>query len=178
MTPEGGEDVGRAAGKRSATALVVAGLAIGLLMLGLGDRAYPWIKAAHVVAVISWMAGLLYLPRLFVYHCEAPKGTAQSEMLKVMERRLLLFIMVPAMVFVWVLGLWLAWNGHHWSEGWFQAKIALVIVLSGVQGYLSKAVSAFNTDHNDKPARHWRLVNEVPTLLMIGIVVLVIVKPF
>ena len=139
---------------------------------------YPWIKAAHVVAVISWMAGMLYLPRLFVYHADAQKGSEKSETFKVMERRLLRAIINPAMTATWVLGLWLAWRGFGFSGGWLHAKIAAVVLLSGAHGYFSASVRRFADDRNTKTARHWRLVNEIPTVLMIVIVILVIVKPF
>jgi len=142
------------------------------------ENFYLWAKAIHVIAVISWMAGMLYLPRLFVYHSEVPVGSPQSETFKVMERRLLRAIINPAMIVTWVFGLWLAWKGFGFQGGWLHAKIALVLVMSGVHGYLSASVRRFAEDRNEKPARHWRIVNEVPTLLMIAIVILVIVKPF
>lgn len=163
---------------RAAVALAVTVAAIGLAMLVLGDRAYEWGKAVHVIAIISWMAGMLYLPRLFIYHCDAPKGSQQSETFKVMEQRLLRIIMNPAMVIAWVLGVWLAWKAQFFTSGWFHAKLTLALLLSGVHGYFSAAVRAFAEDRNTKPTRHWRIVNEAPTLLMIGIVILVIVKPF
>ncbi len=163
---------------RAAVALAVTVAAIGLAMLVLGDRAYEWVKAVHVIAIISWMAGMLYLPRLFIYHCDAPKGSQQSETFKVMEQRLLRIIMNPAMVIAWVLGVWLAWKAQFFTSGWFHAKLTLALLLSGVHGYFSAAVRAFAEDRNTKPTRHWRIVNEAPTLLMIGIVILVIVKPF
>ena len=139
---------------------------------------YDWAKAFHVVAVIAWMAGMLYLPRLFVYHCDAPAGSAQSETFKVMERRLLKAIINPAMIATWVLGLYLAWAGGWFLAGWLHAKLLLVLVMSGVHGMLAKTVRRFAADRNERPARFYRILNEVPTLLMIAIVVLVIVKPF
>lgn len=164
--------------KRAAVALAITAVlclaAVGLL----GAEAYPWLKAVHVMAVISWMAGMLYLPRLFVYHAEAGPGSEVSETLKVMERRLLRIIVNPAMVATWVLGLWLAWQGGWLSAGWFHAKLALVLALSGVHGYFSGAVRRFGEDRNTAPSRHWRMWNEVPAVLMAGIVILVIVKPF
>jgi len=164
--------------RRAAIALVLTGVAAAALVAALGDDAYLWIKAFHVVAVIAWMAGMLYLPRLFVYHADTPVGSAQSETFKVMEGRLLNIITTPAMIVTWVLGLWLAWHGGFFSAPWLHAKIALVVALSGLHGYLSAATRAFREDRNTKPARHWRIINEVPTVLMIGIVILVIVKPF
>ncbi|MBN9038361.1 MAG: protoporphyrinogen oxidase HemJ [Rhizobiales bacterium] len=170
-------------GNNRALVRAVLGIAIfvvltALLFLVVGDGAYAWIKAIHVIAVISWMAGMLYLPRLFVYHTGAEPGSVQSETFKVMERRLLRAIINPAMVATWAAGLWLAWRGFAFQGGWLHAKIALVLLMSGMHGYLSAAVRRFAEDRNEKPARHWRIVNEIPTLLMIAIVVLVIVKPF
>ena len=139
---------------------------------------YLWLKALHVVAVIAWMAGMLYLPRLFVYHCDAPKGSIQSATFKIMERRLLKAIINPAMGATWILGLVLAWQGGWFASGWLHAKLALVIAMSGLHGVLSKRLREFAADANTRPARYYRILNEVPTALMIGIVVLVIVKPF
>ena len=139
---------------------------------------YEWIKALHVIAVISWMAGMLYLPRLFVYHCEAEIGSKQSETFKVMERRLLRAIINPAMIVTWLAGLYLAWTGHWFSSGWLHAKFVLVIVLSGVHGFFSRWVKDFAADRNTRSQKFYRIINEVPTVLMIGIVILVVVKPF
>ncbi|MFN3744821.1 MAG: protoporphyrinogen oxidase HemJ [Hyphomicrobiaceae bacterium] len=163
---------------RAAIALAVTAVGILAAIVFLGDAAYMWVKAAHVVAIISWMAGMLYLPRLFVYHCDAAPGSQLSETLKVMEKRLLRVIINPAMGLSWVLGLWLAWRGGFLMTGWFHAKLVAVILLSGFHGYLSAAVRRFAEDANMVPARRWRVLNEVPAVLMIGIVVLVIVKPF
>jgi protoporphyrinogen IX oxidase len=140
--------------------------------------AYPWIKALHVVAVISWMAGMLYLPRLFVYHCDAEAGSKQSETFKVMERRLLKAIINPAMIVTWLAGLYLAWSGHWFASGWLHGKLALVITLSGVHGFFSRWVKDFAADRNTRSQKFYRIINEVPTILMIGIVILVVVKPF
>ena len=139
---------------------------------------YEWIKALHVIAVISWMAGMLYLPRLFVYHCEAEIGSRQSETFKVMERRLLRAIINPAMIVTWLAGIYLAWAGNWYLSGWFHAKLLLVLVLSGVHGFFSRCVRAFAADQNPHSQKFYRIINEVPTVLMIAIVVLVIVKPF
>jgi putative membrane protein len=139
---------------------------------------YLWIKALHVIAIIAWMAGLLYLPRLFVYHCAAEKGSVQSETFKVMERRLLRAIMNPAMIVAWVAGVYLAWSQNFWLDGWFLAKFASVLGLSFVHHMLAKDVKLFAADANERPQRYYRILNEVPTLLMIGIVIFVIVKPF
>lgn len=169
---------GRMAALRAIVALLIVTIVAAALFWLDPQGLYPWIKAAHVIAVIAWMAGMLYLPRLFVYHAEAEVGSDKSETFKVMERRLLRAIINPAMGATWVLGLWLAWSGFGFSGGWLHAKIAAVLALSGVHGYLSASVRRFAEDRNEKPARHWRVVNEVPTVLMVIIVVLVVVKPF
>jgi len=139
---------------------------------------YEWIKALHVIAVISWMAGMLYLPRLFVYHCEAERGSKQSETFKVMEQRLLRAIINPAMIVTWLAGLYLVWVGHWYSAPWFHAKFLLVLILSGVHGFFARCVKDFAADKNLRSQRLYRIINEVPTILMILIVILVIVKPF
>jgi len=139
-----------------------------------------WVKALHVISVIAWMAGLLYLPRLFVYHADAEIGSKQSETFKVMERRLLRAITTPAMIATWVFGLWmvLGFNVVNWSQGWPWLKAALVIVLSAYHGLLVRHWKAFAEDRNDKASKYFRMINEVPTLLMIGIVIAVIARPF
>jgi len=139
---------------------------------------YEWIKALHIIAVIAWMAGMLYLPRLFVYHCEAEPGSQQSETFKVMERRLLKAIINPAMIAAWLLGLWLVWSAGWYSAGWMHAKFALALAMSAVHGLFVRYVRAFAEDRNRRSQRFYRIVNEVPTLLMIAIVILVVVKPF
>lgn len=139
---------------------------------------YEWIKALHVIAVISWMSGMLYLPRLFVYHCEAEIGSGQSETFKVMERRLLKIIINPAMIVTWLAGLWLVWAGGWEKAGWLHTKFALVIVMSALHGFLAGRTRDFAADRNTRSQRFYRILNEVPALLMIAIVILVIVKPF
>jgi putative membrane protein len=139
---------------------------------------YEWAKAVHVMAVIAWMAALLYLPRLMVYHVDAPAGSQQSETFKIMERRLLRGIMTPSMIVSWVLGLYLAWAGFGFRGGWLHGKIALVLAMSGMHGYLVGRVRAFAEDRNDRSGRFYRILNEVPAVLMAGIVILVVVKPF
>jgi putative membrane protein len=139
---------------------------------------YEWVKALHVIAVISWMAGMLYLPRLFVYHWETEIGSKQSETFKVMERRLLKAIINPAMIVSWLAGIYLVWAGHWYVAGWFHAKLLLVLVLSGVHGFFVRCVKDFAADRNQRSQRFYRIINEVPTVLMIGIVILVIVRPF
>ena len=139
-----------------------------------------YIKAFHVIAIIAWTAGLLYLPRLFVYHATSKRGSEQSETFKVMERRLLRYITTPAMLASWVLGLILAFSGAiDWSrDGWFHAKLILVIALSAYSGLLAMWTKDFALDRNTRSARFYRIANEIPTLLMIGIVILVVVRPF
>lgn len=139
---------------------------------------YLWMKALHVVAVIAWMAGLLYLPRLFVYHTAAEAGSVQSETFKVMERRLMRAIMTPAMLVALVTGLWLAARGFQFQGGWLYVKLGLLVFLLAVHGHLAASVRRFASDDRRRTGRYWRVMNEVPTLLMIAIVVLVIVKPF
>lgn len=169
---------GRMAGKRAAVGLAIFGLLVAAIFLADPEGFYLWAKAIHVIAVISWMAGMLYLPRLFIYHCEAERGSAQSETFKVMERRLLRVIINPAMTVAWVFGVWLAWHAGVYLDYWFLVKFAAALALSGVHGYLSGTVRAFSEDRNEKSQGHWRLVNEIPTVLMILIVVMVIVRPF
>src|SRR6185437_14591085 len=139
---------------------------------------YEWIKALHIIAVISWMAGMLYLPRLFVYHCEAEIGSKQSETFKVMERRLLKAIINPAMIATWLAGLYLVWAGHWYLSGWFHVKLLLVLVMSAVHGFFVRVVRAFAADRNPYSQKFFRIINEVPAVLMVGIVILVMVKPF
>jgi putative membrane protein len=139
---------------------------------------YLWLKAFHVIAVIAWMAGMLYLPRLFVYHTEAALSSAESERFKVMEHRLLRQIINPSMIAVWILGLMLAISSRAYEQGWLQAKFVLVLVLSGIHGFYASCVKAFARDANTRSQRFYRIINEVPALLMVGIVILAIVKPF
>lgn len=140
---------------------------------------YLWLKAVHVIAIVAWMAGLLYLPRLFVYHAEAGAGTPQSETFKIMERRLLKAILNPAMIVVWITGLWLGFaSGYIQGAGWLHAKLGLVILLSGYHGFLAASTRRFAVDRNTRSAGFFRVANEVPTVLLIGIVILAVVKPF
>jgi putative membrane protein len=139
---------------------------------------YEWLKAFHVIAIIAWMAGMLYLPRLFVYHCAAEPGSKQSETFKVMERRLLEAIINPAMIVSWGLGLWLSWKGGWYASHWLQAKVVLALALSGLHGFFVRWVRDFAADQNQHSQKFYRIINEVPTILMIGIVILVVVKPF
>lgn len=164
--------------RRAVIGLVITAALMAVLVVWTPRGAYLWIKALHVIAIVSWMAGMLYLPRLFVYHAAAEAGSKESETFKVMERRLLNVIINPAMVASWAFGLWLAWEGGFVWSGWFHAKLALVLALSAVHGYFSMAVRAFAADRNTKSVRHWRIMNEVPTLIMILVIILVVVKPF
>lgn len=139
---------------------------------------YAWVKSLHVISIIAWMAALLYLPRLFVYHSASVAGSEQSETFKIMERRLLKAIANPAMISSWIFGLWAAYLGGFLISGWFHAKLLLVILMSGMHGYLSRCVKRFAADDNQKAQTFYRILNEVPTVLMILIVLLVVGKPF
>ena len=147
-------------------------------MAGFLGEGYLGVTALHVIAVIAWMAGMLYLPRLYVYHCAAAPGSAQSETFKVMERRLLRAIINPAMILAWVLGLALVAHLDAWGEAWMHAKFACVIALSTLHGFFARWRRQFDRDDNRHEARFYRLMNEGPTVLMVAIVVLVVVKPF
>lgn len=180
MNPSGAKE-GRTGGKaalRAGIALFVFfGGALVLFFLAPETR-YLWVKALHVISVISWMAGLFYLPRLFIYHFESEPGSKQSDTFALMERRLLRIIMNPAMVISWVLGLYVAWDGYGFAGGWLHAKLLAVVALTGTHLYFAKAVESFSRGHYVRDARHWRLMNEIPTILMVVVVILVIVKPF
>jgi len=139
---------------------------------------YPWLKAFHVMAVISWMAGMLYLPRLFVYHCEAKVGSRQSETFKVMERGLLRRIINPAMAVSWALGLWMAYDGAWISAHWLHVKLLMIVALSGIHGMLARWTADFAADRNRHSDRYYRIINEIPAVLMVGIVIMVVIKPF
>ena len=137
-----------------------------------------WVKALHIISVIAWMAGMLYLPRLFVYHAEAARGSEASETFKVMERRLLKAIVNPSMILVFLTGITLVYLTGDWRDGWWQAKFILVLGVAGLHGYFARCVRSFAEDRNERPARFYRFLNEAPTILMIFIVVLAVVKPF
>ena len=141
---------------------------------------YPWTKAFHLIAMVAWMAGMLYLPRLFVYHCEVTRGSLESERFKVMERRLLKQITNPAMIATFVFGILLALTPGvlDWSAGWWHVKLASVAVLAGFHGALSRWRRDFLQDRNTRPQRVYRIANEVPTVLMAVIIVMVVVRPF
>lgn len=142
---------------------------------------YLYVKAFHVMSIIAWMAGLFYLPRLYVYHSEARVGSDVSEIFKVMERKLLRLIMNPAMIASWVAGLVLVfvYDVIDWSSDiWFHIKLLLVILMTVFHAFLARWRRAFELDQNVHSSKFYRFANEVPTLLMIGIVILVIVRPF
>ena len=150
------------------------------MTIGLLAWLYPWTKALHVIALIAWMAGMFYLPRLYVYHCELRAGSAESERFKVMERRLLKQIINPAMIATWLFGVLLVLTPGviDWAAGWWYVKLAAVMLMSGFHGALSRWRRDFLEDRNTRPQRFYRIANEVPTLLVIIIVVMVIVRPF
>jgi protoporphyrinogen IX oxidase len=137
-----------------------------------------WVKALHIISVIAWMAGMLYLPRLFVYHAEAARGSEASETFKIMERRLLKAIVNPSMILVFLTGFILVYLTGDWRDGWWQAKFILVLGLAGLHGYFARCVRSFAEDRNERPARFYRFLNEAPTILMVFIVALAVVKPF
>lgn len=142
---------------------------------------YPWTKALHIIAVIAWMSGLFYLPRLYVYHCEVPRGSPESERFKVMERRLLKQITTPAMIAAWIFGILLVLTPgvvNLQTAGWFHVKLLAVLLMSGFHGAASKWRRDFLQDRNQRSARFYRVANEVPTILMLVAVIMAVVKPF
>jgi putative membrane protein len=149
-------------------------------MRGFLAEAYPWIKALHIISVVAWMAGLLYLPRLFVYHAEAPAGSDRAAVFKIMERRLLHGIMLPAAIAVVFFGIWLAVTPGvvDWHSTWIWAKLVLVVGLGVFHLRLAQWHRQFVADQVPHTPRFFRIVNEVPTLALIAIVILVVVKPF
>ncbi|MEO1702922.1 MAG: protoporphyrinogen oxidase HemJ [Pseudomonadota bacterium] len=162
-----------------------AGIAVGAFVAVIAvisffapDDLYNWIKAFHVIAIIAWMAGMLYLPRLFVYHAGAKMGSETAETLKVMEHRLLKIIMNPAMIIAWILGMWLAWAGGFFDDVWFWIKFVAVVGMTAAHASLAKGVRLFAEDRNERSPRTWRMINEIPTVLMTIAVLSVILKPF
>ena len=139
---------------------------------------YLWLKALHIVAVTAWMAGMFYLPRLFVYHSTTKPGSELSETFKMMERRLINFIMMPAMIVTWIVGIVLVFQGQWLGAGWFHAKFVLVVLMTVLHGLFAHWVNEFSFDRNRYSEKTYRVINELPTLLLIVIVVLVVVKPF
>lgn len=172
-----GGNAGAKSGLRAGIALAVfvAG-AVALYLLS--DNAYLWFKALHIMAVIAWMAGLFYLPRLFIYHHDSAPGSETSETFKIMEMRLYRFIMNPAMMIAWAFGLFIAWQGEWFTSGWLHVKLLAVVALTVAHVYFGRAARAFGRDERPLTSRHWRMLNEVPTLLMIVIVIMAVVKPF
>jgi len=139
---------------------------------------YDTLKIIHILAVISWMAGMLYLPRLYVYHCQVKSGGEASEIFKVMERRLLRAIINPAMIVAWAAGLWMAYTADLWGQGWFQGKLVLLLGMQLIHAAFARWRRQLDQDANRHTENFYRVMNEVPTLLMVGIVILVIAKPF
>jgi putative membrane protein len=139
---------------------------------------YLWVKTLHILAIISWMAGLLYLPRLYVYHADVEHGSAPATLFETMEWRLYRYIMTPAMIVAWLTGLHMAATQGYWMDVWFLSKLALVVAMSGVHGFLGGLRRRLAAGTNQKSSRYFRVLNEVPTLLMIFIVGLVILKPY
>jgi putative membrane protein len=137
-----------------------------------------WVKAFHIISVVAWMAAMLYLPRLLVYHADSAVGSEKSETFKIMERRLLRQIATPAMISTFVFGIWLATLMGVWTDPWLHVKLAFVLALAAYHGLVVRWVRAFAEDRNTRPTRFFRMVNEVPALLMVVIVILVVVKPF
>lgn len=150
------------------------------MTIGVLAYVYPWTKAFHIIAMVAWMAGMLYLPRLFVYHCEVPLGSRESERFKVMERRLLKQIVNPAMVATWFFGVLLVLTPGilDWSAGWWHVKLTAVLLMSGLHGAFSRWRRDFLEDRNRRSQRFFRIANEIPTLLLIVIVIMVVVRPF
>ena len=147
-------------------------------MVGFLGDAYLWVKALHIITVIAWMAGMLYLPRLYIYHCAAEPGSVQSETFKIMERRLLRAIINPAMIAAWVFGLMLVAHLDLWLAPWMHGKFALLLAMTTIHGAFARWRRHFAADANRHTVRFYRIMNEVPTVLLIGIVILVVVRPF
>ena len=170
-------DTGARSGLRAGIALgvfIAAAVAIYLL----SDDAYLWFKAVHIIAVIAWMAGLLYLPRLFIYHFGKVPGSESSETFKMMEMRLYRYIMNPAMMLAWAFGLFIAWQGQWFSGGWLHVKLLAVLALTAVHVFFGRAMRAFGRDERPLSVRRWRMLNEAPAVLMIVIVLMAVLKPF
>lgn len=170
-------DAGRRSGLRAGIVIAIF-LAAAAGLYAFSENAYLWFKALHIVAAIAWMAGLFYLPRLFIYHHEKPVGSETSETFKTMEMRLYRYIMNPAMMIAWVFGLFIAWDGQWFTAGWFHVKLTAVIVMTAAHVYFGRAMRAFGRDERPLASRHWRMLNEVPALLLIVIVVMAVLKPF
>src|SRR5271163_1810780 len=150
------------------------------MIAGFLSASILWIKAFHIISVIAWMAGMFYLPRLYVYHCETRPGSAESERFKVMERRLLKQIANPAMIATWAFGVLLVLTPGvlKWAAAWWHVKLAAVLALSGLHGAYARWRKDFLYDRNRRPARFYRIANEIPTVLLVLIVIMVVVLPF
>lgn len=172
-----GPDAGSRSGLRAGIAIAVF-LAVAAAIYAFSDNAYLWFKALHIMAVITWMAGLFYLPRLFIYHHDKAVGSESSETFKIMELRLYRFIMNPSMMIAWGFGLFIAWDGTWFSSGWLHVKLLAVLLLTAAHVYYGRAVGAFGRDERPLSTRHWRMLNEIPAVLMIVIVLMAVLKPF
>ena len=172
-----GKDAGSRSGLRAGIAIAVF-LAAAAALHAFSDDAYLWFKALHIMAVIAWMAGLFYLPRLFIYHHDKAVGSESSETFKVMETRLYRFIMNPSMMIAWAFGLFIAWDGGWFSAGWLHVKLLAVLLMTAAHVYFGRAMRRFARDERPLTTRHWRMLNEVPAVLMIVIVVMAVLKPF
>lgn len=172
-----GGDAGAKSGLRAGMALGVF-IAAAAAIYYFSEDAYLWFKALHIMAVIAWMAGLFYLPRLFVYHHDTLAGSESSETFKIMESRLYRFIMNPSMMIAWLFGLFIAWQGDWFTSGWLHVKLLAVVALTIAHVYYGRATRAFARDERPLTTRHWRMLNEVPAVLMIVIVVMAVLKPF
>jgi putative membrane protein len=139
---------------------------------------YGVVKALHIISVVAWMAGMLYLPRLFVYHSQLPERAEARAIFETMERRLLKAIMLPAMLATWGFGIWVATLAGVWSQGWLHVKLTLVLVLSGLHGFLAGEARRLAQGGTARATRFYRIINEVPTLILIAVVFLVVLKPF
>jgi putative membrane protein len=141
---------------------------------------YPWILSGHIISIIAWMAGMFYMPRLFAYHAEAEVGSDKSETFKIMERRLLRAIINPAMIAAWIFGILLVLTPGivDWARGWPWVKATIVLAMSGLHGLLSRWRRQFASDRNIHTTRFYKLINEIPTVMMIVIVIMVVAKPF
>jgi putative membrane protein len=146
----------------------------------IGERVntYNIVKSLHIISIVAWMAGMLYLPRLFVYHVQASPNSEARATFAVMERRLLKVIMLPAMLASWGFGLWLAAISGAWTQGWLHAKLALVLALSGLHGFLVREARGLSQGGEARSPRFYRIINEVPALILVLIVFLVVLKPF
>jgi len=172
-----GVDAGSRSGLRAGIAIAVF-LAAAAALYAVSDNAYLWFKALHIMAVITWMAGLFYLPRLFIYHHDKAVGSESSETFKTMELRLYRFIMNPSMMIAWGFGLFIAWDGGWFSSGWLHVKMLAVLLMTAAHVYYGRAMRAFGRDERPLTTRRWRMLNEVPAVLMIVIVLLAVLKPF